>query len=135
MKKIWLAMVFLANALLSNCQTPKENDGMIAKDVSAKEAQELLSRRQDIQLLDVRTPEEYTSGHLPKAQLVDISRMASFKETLEKMDKDKPTIVYCAVGGRSSRAKNVLTEMGFKEVYNLSGGIMAWQSNGLPVER
>lgn len=135
MKKIWVALVFGTAFLVNSCQENKNNNGVIAKDLSAKEVQALLAERKDIQLLDVRTPEEYASGHLPNARLVDISRMATFKETLEKMDKNKAAVVYCAVGGRSSRAKNILTEMGFKEVYNLSGGIMAWQNNGLPIER
>ena len=85
-----------------------------------------------IQLVDVRTPEEYQSGHIGNAQNININA-ANFKAQMEKLDKSKPVAVYCAVGGRSGRASALLTQWGFKTVYDLQGGISVWQANGKKV--
>jgi len=78
------------------------------------------------QLLDVRTPEEFAVEHLENASNVNWNG-SDFITKVEKLDKSKPVFVYCKVGGRSSQAANRLVELGFKEIYNLDGGIMKWQ--------
>lgn len=75
-------------------------------------------------LLDVREPNEYEEDHIPGAQLVPL---AALIDSLKNLDRRKPTIVYCAVGGRSSVAVRMLTDRGFAKVYNLKGGIEAWK--------
>jgi rhodanese-related sulfurtransferase/rubrerythrin len=75
-------------------------------------------------LLDVRQPWEYEEDHLPGAKLVPLGDL---KDALEELDKDKPTLVYCAVGGRSRVAAQLMSGMGFQEVYNLAGGIKAYR--------
>jgi rhodanese-related sulfurtransferase/rubrerythrin len=76
-------------------------------------------------LLDVRQPEEYEAEHLPGAKLIPLPDIgARFSE----LDPEKPAIVYCAIGGRSRVASQILAGKGFKEVFNLSGGIKAWKS-------
>jgi rhodanese-related sulfurtransferase/rubrerythrin len=75
-------------------------------------------------LLDVRQPWEYEEDHLPGAKLVPL---AGLKEGSQDLDPRKPTLVYCAVGGRSRVAAQLLSGMGFEEVYNLSGGIKAYR--------
>lgn len=75
-------------------------------------------------LLDVRQPWEYEEDHLPGAQLVPLGDL---KEGSQGLDPDKPTLVYCAVGGRSRVAAQLLSGRGFEEVYNLSGGIKAYR--------
>ncbi|MFN8353168.1 MAG: rhodanese-like domain-containing protein [Spirosomataceae bacterium] len=82
------------------------------------------------QLVDVRTPEEFNNGHIQAAKLVNYNG-PDFKEEAAKLDKNKPVFVYCAAGMRSSKAAKVLTELGFKEVYNLSGGYRDLISQGL----
>jgi rhodanese-related sulfurtransferase/rubrerythrin len=77
-------------------------------------------------LLDVRQPGEYEEGHLPGATLIPLPDLG---ERLGEIDSKKPTIVYCAIGGRSRMAAQMLAGKGFDEVYNLSGGIKAWDSN------
>jgi thioredoxin len=77
------------------------------------------------QLVDVRTPEEYAVEHLQNATNIDWDG-TDFIEKAEKLDKSKPIFVYCKVGGRSSQAADKLLELGFKEIYNLDGGIMRW---------
>ena len=77
-------------------------------------------------ILDVRTPEEYSSGHLKDAQLANY-RSADFKQQVEKLDHNKPVFVYCAAGVRSHAAAEVLTGLGFTQVYDLDGGMNAWK--------
>jgi rhodanese-related sulfurtransferase/rubrerythrin len=75
-------------------------------------------------LLDVRQPTEYEEAHLPGARLVPLPRLV---DALGELDRRKPTIVYCAVGGRSRTAAQLLIHQGFDEVFNLQGGIQAWE--------
>jgi rhodanese-related sulfurtransferase/rubrerythrin len=75
-------------------------------------------------LLDVRQPWEYEEDHIPGAKLVPLGDL---KEGTQDLDPEKPTLVYCAVGGRSRVAAQLLSGRGFKEVYNLSGGIKAFR--------
>ena len=75
------------------------------------------------QLVDVRQPKEYSAGHLPGAQLIPLKELP---QRLAELDPDLPTIVYCASGRRSTAATKLLLGAGFKEVYNMEGGIKAW---------
>lgn len=74
-------------------------------------------------LLDVRQPKEYEEGHIPGAKLIPLPDLS---ERLHEIDPKKSTVVYCAIGGRSRVAAQMLAGKGFKDVYNLSGGIKAW---------
>lgn len=85
------------------------------------------------QLVDVRTPEEYAEGHLANAMNIDWNG-TDFAARAEALDKAKPVFVYCRSGGRSSAAAESLRAMGFKQVYDMQGGITKWQKAGLPVE-
>jgi len=80
----------------------------------------------DYQLLDVRQPGEYEQEHLPNARLIPLKELP---ERLAELDPDKPLLVYCAIGGRSRAAAQYLNGQGFNQVYNLSGGIKAWQGH------
>jgi len=75
-------------------------------------------------LLDVRQPFEYEENHLPGARLIPLPELA---DSLGELDSRKPTIVYCAVGGRSRMAAQFLVHQGFDEVYHLEGGIESWE--------
>jgi len=77
-------------------------------------------------ILDVRQPAEYEKEHIPGAKLVPLPDL---NNSLDELDPEKPTIVHCAIGGRSRVAVQLLSGFGFKEVYNLEGGIKAWQGN------
>jgi thioredoxin 1 len=102
-------------------------------NVDAPTFQQLAAQKRGI-VLDVRTPGEVARGHLPDATCIDISD-ARFAQKLDLMAKDKPIFVYCASGHRSSAAADLLIQKGFSEVYNLDGGIGAWASAGLPIDR
>lgn len=85
-------------------------------------------------LIDVRTPGEFAQGHLANAVLIDI-RSDDFKSRVGKLDKSKPVFVYCKAGSRSSSAVDIMKDLGFKEIYDLNGGIAAWQQANKPIEK
>jgi rhodanese-related sulfurtransferase len=81
--------------------------------------------KKNIQLVDVRTPDEYKNGHIKNAKNIDY-KSPSFKNEISKLDKTKPVYLYCQAGGRSAKASLILSELGFVEVYDLSGGYSSW---------
>ncbi len=97
------------------------------KSIDAVEARQYVQRMAGdaFTLLDVRQPGEYEAEHLPGAKLIPLPELGS---RLPELDPDRPTVVYCAIGGRSRVAAQVLAAKGFREVLNLSGGIKAWNS-------
>jgi sulfur-carrier protein adenylyltransferase/sulfurtransferase len=94
--------------------------------LDAEEATTFIAEHQEgaYTLLDVRQPWEYAEDHLPGARLIPLGEL---KDALDKLDKDKPAVVYCAVGGRSRVAAQLMSGLGFREVYNLAGGIKAYR--------
>ena len=101
------------------------NAQVISEGLSVKEFQSKIITLNNEQLIDVRTPEEHGNGYIYKSKLINF-RDANFKEQLSKLDKKRPVLVYCAAGGRSNKTRNMLVEMGFKEIYELEGGFTAW---------
>ena len=105
--------------------TPESSqEGTINQVISAKEFKEKLGD-ENIQLIDVRTAEEFNAGKIGNASNIDFYG-DNFQNELEKLDKSKPVMVYCASGGRSGKTANMMKSMGFKEVYDLSGGYKGW---------
>ena len=88
----------------------------------------------DFIIIDVRTPEEYASGYIDTAVNIDYYA-ADFREQLAALDKDKTYLIYCRTGRRSADARDIIAELGFREVYIMSGGIVAWEAEGRPVVR
>lgn len=85
-------------------------------------------------VLDVRTPNEYNGGHLAQAKLMNVND-SNFKQQLSTLQKDKPVYVYCAAGVRSNKAAKIMRQEGFTQVFELSGGIQAWQAAGKTVTK
>jgi thioredoxin len=83
--------------------------------------------------LDVRTPGEVARGQIAGASNIDVND-PSFEQKVKLLDPKRPIFVYCAAGGRSRDASDRLAKMGFEHVYDLSGGMTAWKSAGLPVD-
>ncbi|MCF1191444.1 rhodanese-like domain-containing protein [Mangrovimonas sp. AS39] len=128
MKK-WV-FLFLMSILLAVSGCINENyDGI--EEISTEEMQTLLEM-DDVQLLDVRTPEEFDEGFIAGAQNIDFES-ETFNEDIQKLDKTKPVILYCRTGGRSARCAKKMIEAGFVKVYDLDGGISAWEHEGLKV--
>lgn len=82
-----------------------------------------------VQLLDVRTRDEFDEGHIAGATLVDVNDSTFVDQAMAVIDKQRPVAVYCRSGRRSARAANLLTNQGC-QVTNLVGGVMAWQDAG-----
>jgi rhodanese-related sulfurtransferase/rubrerythrin len=99
-----------------------------AESLDAPAAQELMDElaTDELNLVDVRQPKEYESGHIPGAKLIPLPDL---NKRINEIDPDKTTIVYCAIGGRSRVAAQMLAGKGFKKVINLAGGIKAWKSS------
>lgn len=112
-------------------QSKADAPSAAAKHLSASEFTTALKKPGTI-VLDVRTPAEYASGHLPKAQNIDI-KGAGFASKLAALDKEATYAVYCQSGKRSSAALEQMRAAGFTQVYDLAGGIIAWRTMGGPV--
>ena len=113
--KNFALLLLLGVALLgtSNAYSQVNNlnlDGFVTK----------LKTMPNAQLLDVRSPGEWAQGKIGSSKLISVAD-PNFLEQASKLDKSKPVFVYCAVGGRSSRASAILQQAGFKQVYNLTG--------------
>lgn len=96
------------------------------QSMSAKEAKDALAVKKEgtYILLDVRQPHEYERGHIAGAKLLPLPELT---DHLQELDPEKSTFVYCAVGGRSRVAAQLLSGQGFKDVINMKGGIAAWE--------
>lgn len=101
------------------------------KSISGKQAQEMMAQRNDLLVIDVRTPQERNQVRLTDSQLVPIGDVMRGKLDVPK---EQPILVVCAVGGRSYIVSKTLLAMGHHEIYNLDGGIESWRRAGLPVE-
>ena len=101
--------------------------------VSAAQATQMINR-EDALMVDVRDPGEFGAGHAIGARNVPLARIDDGANDLAKR-KDRPLVVYCDGGERSAKAGAVLKKQGFTHVVCLSGGLGAWQSAGLPVEK
>lgn len=85
-------------------------------------------------ILDVRTPVEFAEGHIAGATVVDWND-PSFSSRVAELDKSKRYLVYCRSGNRSAQAVAAMREMGFTDIAELQGGVIAWEAAGLPLER
>ncbi len=83
-------------------------------------------------ILDVRTMQEYRSGHLKGSINLDF-KSASFADELARLDRSKPYLVYCRTGVRSARTAALMKSLGFREIYDLAGGIAGWQREGFEI--
>ena len=99
--------------------------------VSPEEAADLIAQ-DEVVILDVRTPEEFASGHIPGAQLLNVND-PSFRERASQLDPDQAYLVQCRSGRRSARAAQILQELGVDTIYDLEGGILAWDDANLPI--
>lgn len=122
---VWFALAVGSGGMLLWSFRPS------GKGISSAEAT-LLINREDALVLDVRDTNEFSAGHLPQARHIALTQLDTRVSELAKY-KDKPLIVYCAAGHRSSTACAKLRKQGFGRVHNLTGGINAWRDAGLPL--
>lgn len=102
-----------------------------ALKLDANEFAERIDKTPDAQVLDVRTPEEFSKGHLKNAINIDWNGN-DFDKEIKKIDKNKPVFVYCLSGGRSGEAAAKMRADGYKQVYEMNGGMMKWRAAKLP---
>ena len=133
-----LLINLLAVFILGGCQsiTTKKTDSGVPdvataiKEVSPVEAEPAVSKAYS-QFVDVRTPEEYLSGHAARAVNIPLDTLTSKLDTLEK---NEPVYLICQSGNRSKKAAVMLKDAGFNNVLNVTGGTTAWQAANLPME-
>lgn len=102
------------------------------KEILSRDAKALLDRNKNVYLLDVRTPQEYSQGKLAGSVLIPIGE---FERRSREVPKNKIIVVYCAVGSRSKPVADFLARQGYKDVYNMTDGIVGWYRNGFPIQR
>jgi rhodanese-related sulfurtransferase len=124
-----IGLYILAAGLIFMLAFVRQSNGLKAKEFAQK-----IKATSGAQIIDVRTPEEFSTGYIIGAVNIDWNN-DNFDRRITKVDKNKPTFVYCRSGRRSADAAKVMRDMGFKEVYELSGGIQSWESAGLPVKK
>jgi len=127
--KTWLSLV---TVLLVSCASGLPQQG---NKIGVEEAAKWVADNPQVQVLDVRRPDEFKGGHLKEAILVTWGDKDFERQALAKLSKDKPVLVYCRSGRRSTAASEVLTGLGFKQLRNLEGGITAWQEAGKAVTK
>lgn len=130
-----LCLNTLTSILASNKLCTEEGSAKAeteVKNISAKQAKELIDKEKDVFILDVRTKEEYNEAHIKGASLIPIREL---EQNINRIPKDKKVIVHCATGKRSARACGMLKDKGLKELYNVEGGITQWKSEGYPIEK
>jgi len=113
--------------ILASCNGQKET---AVKEIAPKDFAEKIKSTENPQILDVRTPEEFEAQHMDKAVNVNWNS-DDFAKKATTYDKSKPVFVYCLSGGRSKKAAEKLKELGFENVYELEGGMLKWNNEGL----
>jgi rhodanese-related sulfurtransferase len=98
------------------------------KVISPKEMQKLIET-DSVQLIDVRTPNEYNEGHLNNAKNIDFLS-STFSNDINILDKEKPVFIYCHSGNRSGKSVKFFLNAGFTKIYDLDGGIVRWRREG-----
>lgn len=129
MKKYIIIAIVTFSIILNGCSTGQSQN--VKTNLTAVEFAEKIKEFPNAAIIDVRTPDEFSGGHLQNAQNIDINGN-DFEQKIEAFDKSKPVFVYCLSGGRSASAASAMREAGFKEVYELGGGIMKWRGANLP---
>ncbi len=99
----------------------------------APAAFEKQAKEPQVQLVDLRTPEEFKTGYIEGALLLNWKDSVAFKAGAQQLQQNKPVYLYCKSGGRSAKAADWFLKQGFKEVVELKGGIESWRSSGLPI--
>ena len=131
-----IGVVLTGGCITDKTATP-ETPTQIIENITPQEALTLIQNNQDnpdFIIIDVRTPEEFAEEYIENAVNTDFYS-ETFRDELNNLDKNKSYLIYCRSGGRSGNALNIMAELNFREVYNISGGIIAWKAAGLPTTK
>ena len=145
MKRLLLVLLVMAVTLTVGC--PKAQPDITADtiplavltpiiaDISPQDAFTMIQENQDnadFFIIDVRTAQEFATGHIENALNLDY-HSDNFRDEINNLDKDKTYLVYCGVGVRSASAVDIMEDLGFMEAYNMLGGLNQWTAEGLPI--
>ncbi len=136
MRNIFYITLLCLSASLFSCQNQSDgvhDPNIVNTTISVDEFEKKLSEK-DIQLIDVRTPEEFSQGHLKGALNYDINSNG-FQDQISKLSKNKIVLVYCLSGGRSATASELLATQGFQKIYNMQGGVIKWNASNKPLDK
>jgi len=143
MISVFLGALIIGVLLTSGCIQTETNTAksetqiQIIENITPEEAYILIQENKDnpnFVILDVRTPEEFLGEYIENAVNLDYYS-DTFRNNLDKLDKNKTYLIYCRSGRRSENALNIMKELDFREVYNMLGGIIKWKSEGLPTTK
>ncbi len=125
-----LIMVMAGSFILNGCSSetnttsdPGTQAGSAYQNIGSDELKSLIETKENLLVLDVREQFEYDQGHLANSILIPTSE---FTNRVNELPKDKPIAVVCATGARSAQVSQYLVELGYKEIYNLSRGLVSW---------
>ncbi|WP_144893233.1 thioredoxin domain-containing protein [Flavobacterium tiangeerense] len=125
---LFKTLVILAcTTLITSCNG---QEAIKTKTIEAQIFSDKIKQTPNAQIIDVRTPQEFSSYHLDNAINIDWLG-TSFEKEVAKLDPKKPVFIYCKAGGRSQSAHEKLNELGFTTVYEMKGGILKWEAAGL----
>lgn len=129
--------VFLLLTLILACSAQEKSDttqASVIKNISSKEATDLIENNPDMLIIDVRTPGEFNAGHIKGAKNINIADR-DFQSQLEQLERNSTYFVYCRTGNRSGSAIKLMKQLDFKSIYHLEHGITEWAREGHPVEK
>jgi phage shock protein E len=119
---------------LAGCAGESGTSTVIIETISPAEAAEIIGEgRSDLVILDVRTPDEFSAGHLSDAVNLDYYA-PGFGDSLAALDRDAAYVLYCRTGNRSAQVREMMRGLDFAEVHEIAGGFVAWEQAGRPYE-
>ena len=135
----FFSSLLLALPLLMNTASVEKPDQKPATVIhlDAGQAAKIISipdKKKRPTIIDIRTLGEFKAGHLESAIHIDFLK-EDFPDAIQKLNRDKPYLVHCQSGGRSSNSLKLWKTLGFTEIYHLDGGFLAWKKAGLPVAK
>lgn len=120
-----LSTLVVLSMVLAACGGSTIQATLVDPDTASK----LIDDKPDLEVLDIRTPEEAAGGTLPGAKVIGFYS-PTFQQEISALDRAATYLVYCRSGNRSAQATRMMTEMGFVDVYELEGGVVAWVNAG-----
>ncbi|MFZ1676058.1 MAG: rhodanese-like domain-containing protein [Saprospiraceae bacterium] len=130
MKNIGFILILGVCLLASACHKGSSQDS--ASLLTPTDFSEKIKQTPESPIVDVRTPEEYAESHIANAKNINWNG-TDFEAQINQLDKSKPVFVYCQGGGRSAEAATKMRSIGFKDVYELKGGLSNWEKAKLTV--
>lgn len=132
---VWLVLMpLIAQGERDGAASAGQDTATLVTHVDAHGASGILAGRDDVLLLDIRTPREFRTGHIRGATNIDFYKR-DFPDRLAEIDRAQPILIYCRTGRRTTKALDRFRRLGFAEIIHLDGGITAWSRTGRPITK